>query len=216
MKRKTILTTCQKTLVIVSVIGAASLHLTGEAQEISSTKSGTNDVLIIYTSGKPHGMISEMDAEDADAVTCPTPRKENMRTVASELGKVLRSRNLSVRITRAEGIQNRNEILDAQIVVLGSPSYFGNMSWQMKKLIDEKFGAIYASGKKRLGRKKIAVFSMAEVESSARETIRTVGKAIRDCRGVMGPSLTVLTKHKDEEITSRIEEFAGKIAETMK
>lgn len=196
--RKTLKAKCISVFFLVSFIAVAALPMVGKAQENRSTKSGSYDVLIIYTSGKPHGTISDMEAEDADAVTCPTPRKENMRTVAGELSKALRSKKLSVRITRAKGIQNHNEILDAQIVVLGSPSYFGNMSWQMKKLMDEKFGAIYASGKKRLGRKKIAVFSMAEVESSARETIRTVGKAIRDCRGVMGPSLTVLTKHTDE------------------
>ncbi|MGB9798131.1 MAG: flavodoxin family protein [bacterium] len=32
---------------------------------------------------------------------------------------------------------NPSELLDADVIILGSPCYFANMSWQMKKFIDD-------------------------------------------------------------------------------
>jgi NAD(P)H dehydrogenase (quinone) len=32
---------------------------------------------------------------------------------------------------------NPKELLDADVIILGSPCYFANMSWQMKKFIDD-------------------------------------------------------------------------------
>ena len=173
------------------------------------------DVLIIYSSGTPHETISKMDAEKADAVTCPTPKVVNVKTTAAKLAGKLRKQGLRVRMVKAGEIKHHSEILDARLVVLGSPSYFGNMSWQLKKLMDERFGVIYATGKKRLGSRRVAAFSMAEVESSARETLKTIERALRDCRGVMNPRTTFLTTHTKDDIDERVSEFAEKIATVL-
>lgn len=52
-------------------------------------------------------------------------------------------------VVRSSDEADPKEMLDADVIILGSPCYFANMSWQMKKFIDESL-AVYGQleGKK--------------------------------------------------------------------
>lgn len=169
------------------------------------------DVLIIYSSGTPFKTISDMDAKDVDAVTTATPVGENCRTIAERLASILRDKKLAVRVAEASQIKHRNEILGARLVVIGSPAYFWNVSWQIKKLLDEQFSQIYVFSKERLAKRRIAAFAMAEIDSSARATLKAIKAVVGDCKGRFGPTMTFLTKHSKKEISRRINRFADQL-----
>lgn len=188
-----------------------SLSIAGNSSIAKENPSESPDVLLIYSSGTPSITISKMSPESSDAVTCPTPEKENMKTVSEKLGTELRSKKLTVRVAESHEIKHPDEILQARMVIIGSPSYFGNVSWPIKKFFDELFGKIYASGSERLDGKRIAAFSMAEIEPSARHTLETIQRAVSDCRGTFGPTMIVLTEHSEQDIIERVTEFAEQI-----
>ena len=196
--------------VIISFTCAIVLAMT--TAPVAQEKPAASDILIVYSSGTPSITISDIPHENVDAITCPTPEKENMKTVSEKLGTALRERKLTVRVAEASDIKHPDEILRTGIVIIGSPSYFGNVSWVIKKFFDEHFGLIYASGEKRLGGKAVASFSMAEVEPSARGTLKAIDRAVRDCRGIIGPTMIILVKQPEEEINLKIKQFAEKIA----
>ena len=169
-------------------------------------------VLIIYSSGNPQGSISNLKT---DAVTLPTPKGMNVRVVAGKLSQSLQNRGLPVRMASASEITGPDEIIESGMVIFGSPAYFNNVSWEIKKLIDEQFIRIY-SKEKRLNGLRIAAFSMAEVIPSAEATLSVIRNTVMDCQGVFGPSMALLAKQPEEEVNKQIESFAEEVFKAIK
>lgn len=186
-------------------------------------RSTTLDILIIYSTGNPYDWNSlediakgiETDLKDIDAITTPTPLTVNCGNIARELAASLSEKNLIVRVAETMEIKHRDEILQARMVVVGSPAYFGNVSWQIKKLFDEQFHKIYLLEKGRLSKKRIAAFSMAEVNGSARSALQAIRSVVIDCKGRFGPTTIFLTKHSKTEINNRVEEFSAQLADLV-
>jgi len=178
----------------------------------SAEQAKSLDILIIYSTGNPFKTISDMEAHEVDAITTPTPAEENCGSIANKLTVALQDKKLLVRVAKATQIEHHNEILSARLVVLGSPAYFGNVSWQIKKLLDEKISRICGKRKDGLARQRIAAFSMAEIEESAQDVIQVINTAIRMCQGRLGPTMTFLTKHSKRELKQRIDRFANQLA----
>ena len=164
----------------------------------------STDILLIYSSGIPHITISDIKPDEFDGVSCPTPEDENMRTVSEKLAAQLQKKNLKVSIIEAGKVKNRIEIINARLVIIGSPSYFGNVSWPVKKFLDEIFGEIYASVKGRLNKKRIAAFSMAEIVPSANSTLNAIKQAVHDCQGTFGSTMIITTKYSKKEVKEQI------------
>jgi flavodoxin len=172
------------------------------------------DVLIIYSTGTSFKTISDMNPQEVDAVTTATPEKENCKSIAEKLAAILSLKGLSVRVTEATKIKHRDEVLKAKLIIIGTPGRFGNVSWEIKKLLDEEFGRIYILSKGDRGPigLKIAAFSMAEIENSAQEALEAINKAVRECKGELVHTITFLTKHSREEIDQRIMKFGNQIS----
>jgi flavodoxin len=177
----------------------------------SSQEKGP-DVLIIYTSGIPRGTISD---PKADAVTLPTPKEVNVRTVAGKISESLQKNGLTVRAVHASEVKNHEEILRSGMIILGSPSYFSNVSWELKKLIDEQFVRIYAMNG-RLNGKRVAAFSMAEVIPSSEATLTVLKNTVADCQGVFGPTMAFLVKQPSEEVDTLIGTFVDELLKSLK
>lgn len=168
-------------------------------------KPDPSDVLIIYSSGNvpPDGK--------RDAVTTPTPSAENMKTVAQKLEKALKKRKLSVRLASVEENIPPEELLTAKVLVLGSPAYWSNLSWQMKKYVDETLTPMFSMPGKMKGL-KTAAFSMANLEPNAMKTIDALFDVVTIFQGACGPYMFVLVRQTPEEKQQRIDQFADKIA----
>lgn len=176
-------------------------------QSAPPSKKGP-DVLVIYSSGTPSVTISDAAM---DALSSPTPAGVNVRTLTERLAAALAAKNRSVRVVPALEVATVEEILSAGVVVIGSPSCFGNVSWPIKKVIDELYGRIYQM-KNKVKCPPHAAFSMAEIKPSAEAAIATIKNAVRDCNGAFGPTMIVLVKDSPEQITCRVGEFAAQIA----
>jgi len=68
--------------------------------------------------------------------------------MAEEIGQGARNFGVSVEIKRVEKC-SLNNLAEADGIIIGSPTYFSNVAWQVKKLIDESIG-LY--GNKQLAR----------------------------------------------------------------
>lgn len=171
------------------------------------------DIMIIYSSGLPSKTISDMKPKDTDAITGATPLAENCKTISEKIASNLKKKGLSIRLTEATQIKHRDEILGAKVIIIGSPARFWNVSWEMKKLFDEKFGEIYVLGKDNEGfaNHRMAAFAMAEVEGSARDALEAINKVITDCKGKIAATEIFLTKHSKKEIDQRIKRFSNQI-----
>lgn len=180
------------------------------------TNENTIDVLIIYSSGSPFDTITDIDEDKVDAVTTPTPAHMNCERISKELFEQLHADSINVVLKKALDIEDRQEILNARVVVIGSPAYFWNVSWQIKKLIDEKFAELYILRSQKKRYMNFAVFTMAEIKSSADQAMQKLVQAIKDCKGEVGPKQIFLAKYSLKKVKKQVKQFADEIIEYLK
>jgi len=176
--------------------------------------AGGPDVLIVYDGGALYKTIAP--AADEGAIAGATAASVNCRTIAERLGAALESRNLTVRLAGAAEIRDYRELLEARMVVLGSPVRFSNMSWEMKRLMDEHFYGVYTRARPEFARRKVAAFAMGEVEPGARAALDAIAVAVRECGGTPGDTLAVVAGTSRADAERDIRQFAAALAEALR
>ncbi len=183
-------------------VGLAPVRALGQSG--NDSPSGP-DVLIVYSTGNVRTGTMK-----ADAVTTPTPVKENMRTVAEKLAAALMAKKIDARAVLVSDVKTHEEILKPGVLVLGSPAYFNNASWQFMKFIDEMFWPIWLD-KNKLQNHKAAVFSMADHEGSCHKVNDILKTLVTNARGTVGPAMVVVSKNTPDQVNRAVEQFAGEI-----
>jgi flavodoxin len=182
--------------------GIASAQAFGQA---GNDPSSGPDVLIVYSTGNVRTGTMK-----ADAVTTPTPATENMKTVAEKLATALTARKISAKAVLASEVKTYEEIMKPSVLVLGSPAYFNNASWQFMKFIDELFWPIWLDTNK-LQNHKAAAFAMADHEQSCHKVNEIIRALVTNARGTFGPTMVVVGNNTPEQVNQAVEKFAGEI-----
>jgi NAD(P)H dehydrogenase (quinone) len=60
----------------------------------------------------------------------------NTQKMAQKIADVLKKETLDVHLKKVDDV-SAEELLDYDCLVVGSPTYYGSMAWQVKKLLDE-------------------------------------------------------------------------------
>ena len=171
------------------------------------------DVLIIHAAGTP--VKEKVTAGNVDAVSCPTPAAVNCRTLAEQTALALGGKGLGAQVAAAASVTDRNAILGARLVVLASPSYFGNVSWKMHKMFDDVFFQIHALGGDRLGGKPFAILIMGKSEPKCAKSVEAAAGIVTACNGSAGPSTIVLGDDSDDQVKQKIATLADQIAAAL-
>jgi NAD(P)H dehydrogenase (quinone) len=108
----------------------------------------------------------------AKALVCYYSRTGNTKKMAVRIAEVLESEGLEVVLKKVQDTGAR-ELLDYDCLVFGSPTYYGTMAWETKKLIDE---SVKFHGKLR-GRVGGAFTSSANVGGGNETTVLDILKA---------------------------------------
>jgi NAD(P)H dehydrogenase (quinone) len=72
----------------------------------------------------------------AKALVCYYSKTGNTRKMAVRIAEVLKAEGLMVDLKKVDETAPA-ELLGYDCIVLGSPTYYGTMAWEMKKLLDE-------------------------------------------------------------------------------
>jgi len=98
----------------------------------------------------------------------------NTKRMAEEIGRGAEQLGVKVEVKRVEECR-LNDLVEADGIVIGSPTYFSNVAWQVKKLIDESIalynrayqlrdkvgGCFTSSGTRRDGKDCIRMLELA-------------------------------------------------------
>ena len=74
-------------------------------------------------------------------------KEGSTKRMAEEIGKGAERTGVNVELKRVEECR-LNDLVEADGIVIGSPTYFSNVAWQVKKLIDESI-TLYRRGQLR-------------------------------------------------------------------
>jgi NAD(P)H dehydrogenase (quinone) len=109
----------------------------------------------------------------AKALVCYYSRTGNTRKMAARMADVLKKEGLDVDLKKVEDVA-AVDLLAYECLVFGSPTYYGTMAWELKKLLDD---SVKYHGKLR-GKTGGAFSSSANVGGGNETTVMDILKAL--------------------------------------
>ena len=136
----------------------------------------------------------------------------NTERMAKAIAEGARSDSLSVMIERADKFEALL-LPKYDAIVIGSPTYFSNISWPVKKLIDE---SIIHYRKEELRGKVAGIFTSSGTKKDGRDCLRMLEIALgyhhkmKLVEGILRSGDEI-----DEEVEARCREYGKKLAEEI-
>ena len=185
-------------------------NATSTSKNVKQTK-----ILIIYSSGNPDAIVPDM-SEEIDAITLPTPKSGNTAIIAEMIANSLKKEVGQVTLKRIEEIKKPEEVLSADVILIGSATRFGIMSWQTKRFFDEILFSIYTDRKAKLSDKYIGCFTTCEVTPSGKDCIKSIYRALYDFKTNKLPGLIILTKTPQDKMEQEVTQFTKNVIAKLK
>ncbi len=136
----------------------------------------------------------------------------NTQRMAKAIAEGLSLSSVSVKVENVERFDTAR-LPDYDGIVVGSPTYFSNMAWQVKKMIDESI-VHYRRGK--LKGKVAGVFTSAGTRQDGRKCLETLGVALghhHEMRVVEG--ILRVDGEGTEEVEKRCKEYGKRLAKEL-
>lgn len=134
----------------------------------------------------------------------------NTRRMAEAITEGARRKGVIVRLKRVEECK-LNDLVEADGVVVGSPTYFSNVAWQVKKLIDESI-TLYRGGR-RLSGKLGGSFTSSGTRRDGIDCIRMLELTFGlHHRLKMVPGVIRVSGDGEEEVSKMCQEYGAEIA----
>ncbi len=136
--------------------------------------------------------------------------KGNTKRMAEAIGKGAEGLGVTVEVKRVEDCK-LNDLAEADGIVIGSPTYFSNVAWQVKKLIDESI-ALYRGGRQLRG-KVGGCFTSSGTHRDGKDCIRMLELALGlHHRLKMVPGIIRVSGDREEEVSQRCQQYGTEIA----
>ena len=134
----------------------------------------------------------------------------NTKKMADAIGKGAERLGVTVEVKRVEEC-TLNDLAEADGIVIGSPTYFSNVAWQVKKLIDESI-ALYRK-EHQLRDKVGGCFTSSGTRRDGKDCIRMLELAFGlHHRLKMVPGIIRVSGDKEEEVSQMCQQYGAEIA----
>jgi NAD(P)H dehydrogenase (quinone) len=139
-------------------------------------------------------------------------RNGGTERMANIIADAIKGKSIDVKIEKVDAI-DLSLLPTYDAIVLGSPTYFSNVAWPVKKLIDESI-VFYRSN--QLSGKVAGIFTSSGTEKDARDCLKMLQIALGVHHGMRVVEGIVRTASEpDEETGARCREYGGRLAEAM-
>jgi len=134
----------------------------------------------------------------------------NTKRMAEAIGKGAEGLGVKVEVKRVEECR-LDDLAEADGIVIGSPTYFSNVAWQVKKLIDE---SIVLYRRERQLREKVGgCFTSSGTRRDGKDCIRMLELAFGlHHRLKMTPGIIRVSGDKEEEVSQMCQQYGAEIA----
>ena len=132
------------------------------------------------------------------------------KRMAEEIGKGAERLGVKVEVKGVEECR-LNDLAEADGIVIGSPTYFSNVAWQVKKLIDESI-ALYRKGH-QLGNKVCGCFTSSGTRRDGQDCIRMLELAFGfHHRAKIVPGIMKASDDRENEVSQMCQQYGEEIA----
>lgn len=130
--------------------------------------------------------------------------------MAEEIGEGAEQLGIEVEVKRIEEC-GLDDLVEADGIVIGSPTYFSNVAWQVKKLIDESI-ALYRKGR-QLTDKVGGCFTSSGTRRDGKDCIRMLELAFGlHHKMKMLPGIIRASGDRGEEVSKMCQQYGMKVA----
>jgi NAD(P)H dehydrogenase (quinone) len=137
----------------------------------------------------------------------------NTQKVAKAIAEAMRSSGMNVTIEEA-GKFDASRLPNYDSIVLGSPTYFSNMAWQVKKVIDE---SIVHYGGARLKGKVGGIFTSAGTMKDGRDCLKMLEVALGYHHGMkVVEGFLRVDGETEKEVEKRCQEYGKKLVREIR
>ncbi len=193
--------------IVCSLLAICSCRQKSNVSKVGSYEKIPNSILIVYSSGTPYKTLSDIKPEELDAVSGATPMDMNVAMISQKLCSKLKD-HYTVRLAKASEMVSYKEILQYDMLIIGAPTYFWNINWEIKKMIDEQFEKIYIAKRDEFKGMKHIVFAMSEYGKCAEAANQKLESAITDCSAKLDASQIFITKESQADYEKQISHLA--------
>jgi len=136
----------------------------------------------------------------------------NTKKMAKEIAEAMNSSALNVTVEDA-GKFDISLLPNYDGIVLGSPTYFSNVAWQVKKAIDDSI-VHYSGGK--LERKVAGIFTSAGTMRDGKDCLKMLEIALGFHHGMkVVEGILRVDGESDKEVEKRCQEYGKKLAKEI-
>ena len=136
----------------------------------------------------------------------------NTQKMANTIAEAARSDLLDVKVESVERF-NVSLLPDYDAIVLGSPTYFSNIAWPVKKLIDE---SIIHYNKGRLKGKVGGIFTSSGTARDGKDCLKMLEIALEFHHGMkVIEGIMRSAEEGDEEVERRCREYGKRLAKEV-
>ena len=139
-------------------------------------------------------------------------RSGNTKKMAKAIAEVMKSSAINVTLEDA-GKFDISLFPNYDGIILGSPTYFSNMAWQVKKVIDESI-VHYRGGK--LKGKVAGIFTSAGTSSNGKDCLKMLEVALGFHHGMkVIEGILRVDGESDKEVERRCEEYGKRLVKEI-
>ncbi len=175
----------------------------------------SDSVLLVYSVGEPvEGFgVERVSGEALDAVSCPTPVEKNTGVAARGIYQGLTDKGVAVRLARPEDFTRADwrQLLRYKTIILGTPTRHSNMSWEMKRFVDQVVHQIYMQVPDRASGTQFALFATAASGGGPGEAMASMESFISHCKGTVVRKLSLHSGQSQQEFDEAIGQFCSVI-----
>ncbi|MCS7252786.1 MAG: flavodoxin domain-containing protein [Armatimonadota bacterium] len=137
----------------------------------------------------------------------------NTKMLANEIAAGARAKGVTVRVKCVEDCTVQ-DLREADALAVGSPTYFSNVAWQIKKFIDESI-ALYED--KVLSGKPVGIFTSAGCRRDAQQCLKMLQLAFayHHSMKLIEPMLIRVDGEPDEQAKANARAYGERIAEAL-
>ena len=138
-------------------------------------------------------------------------RTDSTKRMAEEIGEGAERLGVKARMKRVEEC-TLNDLVEADGIVIGSPTYFGNVAWQVKKLIDESH-PLYK--RHQLELKVGGCFTSSGLLRDAKDCIRMLEVALAMHKMKVISGIIRTPSDREEDVSQMCQQYGMEIAKEI-
>ena len=175
-------------------------------------------VLIVYHGGVPPWKPAPPLGDSVvDALTQATTEKVNVETVAGSIRDHLEIAGCKVDLMKAVDVDGPDVFLSYDGIIFGTPTWFSNVAYPIKRIFDEHLIRIYEHREGRLNDKTLAGFTMVmERGESGPNCLASLTHGIEHLSRTVVRGAVVNTGDDDDTVNGIVADFSKRFMEAVR